>query len=283
MKIRDILERLHQAAAPLYGVREAHQISRIAAMEVWGFTPTDLILKIDEEHEGELKELEHIASEIASGRPLQYILGESEFCGLTLSLKEGVLIPRPETEELVNLIVEEYARTTPKILDIGTGSGAIAISLAHHIKGSRLFALDLSQDALGIAKANAERNALPITFIEGDALLGVENATEEREFDVVVSNPPYIPRSESSLMRPNVLDFEPHLALFVEDDNPLIFYRSIARSSLVMLKSGGRLYFECHEDYVFHVEQLLRDKGYHEVQSAKDINNKPRMVWATRP
>ncbi len=285
MKIRDIIDTLRHAASPLYGEREAHQISRVAAMDAFELTPTDLILRIDDEYEGgvDVDELKRIASELAQGRPLQYILGECEFCELTFSLKEGVLIPRPETEELVFLIVDEYMGKAPKILDIGTGSGAIAISLARHIRGSRLFALDVSQDALDIAQNNAERHKLPIAFINGDALAGVEHSTEEREFDVIVSNPPYIPRSESVQMRPNVLDYEPHLALFVADDDPLIFYRSIATSGLTMLRNGGRLYFECHEDFVFHVEQMLCEMGYADVTSAKDINNKPRMVWATRP
>ncbi len=269
---------LSSTAESLYGAREAEQIARMILSEVAGVSTTHLVL---EPHvQCHIDNLDQILEEIAAGRPVQYIIGEADFCGLRFVVREGVLIPRPETEELVYRIVEECP-PEPRILDVGSGSGAIAISLAKTIPGSKVCGVDISKDALAIARENNFRLSAEVTLTEGDALSGVENYVEG-EFDIVVSNPPYIPYSEQAEMRENVVSFEPHEALFVEDDNPIVFYRAIARSALKLLKSEGLLYFEVHESFWSDVVDELREMGYIGVTMIKDINDKPRIVCAEK-
>ncbi len=269
---------LSSTAESLYGAREAEQIARMILLEVAGVSTTHLVL--EPQAQCHIDNLDQILEEIAAGRPVQYIIGQADFCGLRFSVREGVLIPRPETEELVYRIVEECA-PEPRILDVGSGSGAIAISLAKTIPDSKVWGVDISKDALAIARENNFRLLAGVTLIEGDALSGVENYVEG-EFDIVVSNPPYIPYCEQAEMRENVVCFEPHEALFVEDDNPIVFYRAIARSALNLLKSEGLLYFEVHESFWSDVVDELREMGYIGVTMIKDINDKPRIVCAEK-
>lgn len=269
---------LSSAAESLYGAREAEQIARMILSEVAGVSITHLVL---EPHaQCHIDNLDQILEELSAGRPVQYIIGQADFCGLRFSVREGVLIPRPETEELVYRIVEECP-PEPRILDVGSGSGAIAISLAKTIPDSKVWGVDISKDALAIARENNLRLSAGVTLTEGDALSGVENYVEG-EFDIVVSNPPYIPYSQQADMRENVVNFEPHEALFVEDDNPIVFYRAIAKSALKLLKSEGLLYFEIHESFWSDVVDMLREMGYIGVTMIKDINDKPRIVCAEK-
>ncbi|MFI3278891.1 MAG: peptide chain release factor N(5)-glutamine methyltransferase [Rikenellaceae bacterium] len=269
---------LSSAAESLYGAREAEQIARMILSEVAGVSITHLVL---EPHaQCHIDNLDQILEELSAGRPVQYIIGQADFCGLRFSVREGVLIPRPETEELVYRIVEECP-PEPRILDVGSGSGAIAISLAKTIPDSKVWGVDISKDALAIARENNLRLSAGVTLTEGDALSGVENYVEG-EFDIVVSNPPYIPYSQQADMRENVVSFEPHEALFVEDDNPIVFYRAIAKSALKLLKSEGLLYFEIHESFWSDVVDMLREMGYIGVTMIKDINDKPRIVCAEK-
>lgn len=273
---------IRDAAIDIYGEREAFQIGRIMIMELGGYSSTQLVVNIDDECT--IENLDWVAEQVASARPLQYIVGETEFCDLKFKVSEGVLIPRPETEELVMLIArgcKVYSHSL-NIVDIGTGSGAIAVSLAKLIEGSEVWGVDISDDALAQARINGELNGVNVHFTKGDALRGVENYLPDVKFDVVVSNPPYIPRSEGGAMRRNVMEYEPHLALFVEDGDPLIFYREIAKSALKILTNCGKLYFEIHEGFASEMVDMLQQLGFRDVVCHEDINQKPRMICAQR-
>ncbi len=269
---------LCSTAEPLYGAREAEQIARMILSEVAGVSMTHLILEPSQECH--IENLDVIVAELAASRPVQYIIGRAEFCALSFVVREGVLIPRPETEELVYRIIEECGEA-PRILDVGCGSGAIAISLAKSIPGSKVWAVDISLEALAISRENNARLEAGVNFVQADALNGVEQYVDGK-FDIIVSNPPYIPQSEESEMRLNVTEFEPHIALFVDDDNPLVFYREIARSALQLLNSEGLLYFEVHEDLWQDIAEMLREMGYIGVTMLQDINDKPRIVCAEK-
>ena len=228
--------------------------------------------------ECEIENLDSIIGELQSGRPVQYVLGKAEFCEMEFEVAEGVLIPRPETEELVYRIAE-IAKRGAKILDIGTGSGAIAISLAKLIKESEVVAIDISTAALVIAKRNAEKLGARVEFIEADALGDLSHLGE---FDVIVSNPPYIPQSDIVDMRQNVVDFEPHTALFVPDNDPLCFYRATAKNGATMLREGGSIWFEIYEKLGEELCAMMSAMGYSRNEIIEDSNLKPRMVWSRR-
>ncbi len=278
MRASELYGQLKGACCELYGEREASQIGRIMLEELTSITPTKLL--IEPNIEIEVEHLDRILEELAAARPMQYILGRAEFCSRSFVVREGVLIPRPETEELVAMVIKQ-SQTGQRIVDVGTGSGAIAISVAKGVVGCRVEAIDISREALEIARENAERLGVDVTFVEGDALKGIEHYIDSG-VDVVISNPPYIPQCESEQMRSNVTQYEPHLALFVSDDDPLIFYRAISLSALKILKSGGRLYFEIHEEFAADIELLLDEMGYSQVEIVKDINEKDRIACAVK-
>lgn len=222
-------------------------------------------------------DIEQATHELASGRPLQYVIGKAEFCGEEFAVREGVLIPRPETEELVMWARDESRRfATPRILDLCTGSGCIALSLKKLIPSAEVTAIDLSAVALAIARENAELLNAEVRFIEDDVLRGCEKI-EGEEFDIIVSNPPYIPQSERAAMHINVTEYEPAMALFVEDDDPLIFYREIARAAKHLLQKEGALLFEIHELLAEQTLQMLEGEGY-TATLRYDFLSKPRMI-----
>jgi release factor glutamine methyltransferase len=210
--------------------------------------------------------------------PIQYIIGETEFYGLNFEVNNSVLIPRPETEELVDWIIKENkAKNEINILDIGTGSGCIAIALAKNLNNTKVFALDVSSEALNIAKKNAANNEVSIQFIEHDILnLGLE--IKDLKFDIIVSNPPYVRKLEKDLMQDNVLKHEPHLALFVDDDNALLFYKAITKFSKKHLSQNGQLYFEINENLGESTKDLLENKNFKHIELRQDINLKDRML-----
>ena len=211
--------------------------------------------------------------------PIQYIIGETEFYGLLFRVNKNVLIPRPETEELVNWIIEEHKRSsTLKILDIGTGSGCIAISLAKNLINAEVFALDVSSEALITSKLNAEINNVAIQFIEADILT---LSKLPNTFDIIVSNPPYVRELEKEQMQQNVLANEPHLALFVKDENPLLFYNAIADFAKNHLIKNGNLYFEINQYLGKQTIKLLQSKSFKNIQLKKDIFGADRMIKAT--
>lgn len=225
-----------------------------------------------------------VIEDLKQQQPIQYILGETEFYGLPIKVNKNVLIPRPETEELVALMLRSVTSSPVeksfKILDIGTGSGCIAISLAKNLPSAKVYALDVSKEALKIAKQNAKLNNVKITFIVADILNEhCHSAFDEKfKFDIIVSNPPYIRELEKAEIKPNVLENEPHVALFVEDDNPLQFYKAITDFATKNLKSKGELYFEINQYLGNETEQLLIDANFESVELLKDLSGNDRML-----
>lgn len=273
---REIYNLLYNTVCELYDEGEARQIAEMLILAKGNISRNDLIIEPNKELI--IGDLEDIIAELRSWRPVQYIIGYADFRDMELAVREGVLIPRPETEELVEWIVSE-SDNGAKILDIGTGSGAIAIALSREVENSRVWAIDISQEALTIARENGERYAPNVAFIEGDALADFATLFNE-QFDVVVSNPPYIPETDVAQMRKNVLDFEPSTALFVPDNDSLLFYRSIARTAKKILKPGGKLYFEIYELLATEMVEMLEGEGYSEIALREDFRGKPRMICA---
>jgi len=276
MILRHIIRTIREAITPIYGENEAESIARMVVCNKLKYNLSQLVAHYDEECD--IADLGHIVEELRQGRPVQYVLGMAEFCELEFEVEEGVLIPRPETEELVYRIVET-AKRGARILDIGTGSGAIAIALAKFVKDAEVVAVDISHEALSIAERNAERLGVKVDFIEADALFDLNHLGK---FDVIVSNPPYIPQSDIVDMRKNVVDFEPHTALFVPDDDILKFYRATAKNATKMLREGGSLWFEIYEKAGEEVCSMLREMGFTQTELFEDANAKPRMVWSRR-
>lgn len=207
--------------------------------------------------------------------PIQYIFGQTEFYGRQYCVDAHVLIPRPETEELVKLIADDHGQSSPKILDIGTGSGCIACTLALEILSSHVLAIDVSTDALAIAKENARRLGAEVAF---EALNVLTQDFTYDNLDIIVSNPPYVMEVEKSLMSSNVLDHEPSLALFVKDNDPLIFYRTILAKGKTSLRKGGKVYFEINEQFGLDTQNLCTEMGYVDSRIYRDINGKNRFV-----
>lgn len=226
------------------------------------------------------EEILSIVSLLKLQKPIQYILGEADFFGLIFKVTPDVLIPRQETEELVDWILKTLNIENPSILDIGTGSGCIAISLAKNIRNASVTAIDSSVQAIAIAKGNAEMNNVSIDFSVFD-ILDKTNRVSNEPFDIIVSNPPYVRDSEKGLMKANVLDHEPHTALFVSNLDPLLFYRTIAEQSKELFKGKGTLYFEINEAFGSETYQLLIQQGFCDVELKKDLNGKDRMIKAT--
>ena len=239
----------------------------------------DLALQPDLEFsEAEISQWNLVLEQLKQEIPIQYILGKTHFYGLEFQVNPNVLIPRPETEELVDWIIKTNSNgksSTIKILDIGTGSGCIAISLAKNLPNASVFALDVSKKALEIAQINALQNETKITFIENNIL---ETTNFEQQFDVIVSNPPYVRNLEKAEIKKNVLENEPHLALFVTDDDALLFYRKIAQIAMKNLQSGGQLYFEINQYLGKETVDLLFDLGFQNIELRQDIYGNNRMI-----
>ncbi|MFY8066278.1 MAG: peptide chain release factor N(5)-glutamine methyltransferase [Flavobacterium sp.] len=279
-----------QELSSLYEDQEIESFFYIILEKLHGLKRIDLALNpqtvIDGVH---LKQWKNIVSELKKQRPVQYILGETEFYGLRFLVNENTLIPRPETEELVELIIKstnyELRNTKLKVLDIGTGSGCIAISLAKHLPTSEVFAIDVSEKALAVAKKNAELNKVAIDFISIN-IIDVVNLSAvaglDKQFDIIVSNPPYVRNLEKAEIKPNVLEYEPHLALFVEDTDALLFYRKIAELANKNLNPNGKLYFEINQYLGNETVELVKSFGFKNVKLIKDIYGNDRMIEGTR-
>ncbi len=216
-------------------------------------------------------------SELLQSKPVQYVLNEAWFCGMKFILNENVLIPRPETEELVSLIVKEnITRKKPTILDIGSGSGCIPIGIKSKLPEAEVFSYDISMEAVETARSNADRLEVNVKFDQLDFL--DENAWEDlNSFDIIVSNPPYIPVAEKAMLDKHVVDFEPNVALFVPDDDPFIFYRKIEKFAENHLNVGGRIYLEVHENYAADVLKIYKP-SFPESRLVLDMYGKERMV-----
>ncbi|MBO7199308.1 MAG: peptide chain release factor N(5)-glutamine methyltransferase [Alistipes sp.] len=274
---REIFMQLVAVAGECYPEVEERQIAEMILLSKGHISRNDLF--IEPNVELQIPELESIFEELRAWRPVQYIVGRAEFVDMELAVREGVLIPRPETEELVDWVARE-AKSGAHILDVCTGSGCIAIALKRMVKNSEVWAMDLSREALAIARENGAEYAPDVRFVEGDALSDFSSHFEGVMFDVIVSNPPYIPDSDRQLMRPNVTEHEPDMALFVEDGDPLVFYRAIARCGRKMLNVDGRLYFEIYELLVEEMMSMLEAEGYADIVVREDFRGKPRMICA---
>ena len=265
---------------PYYTAEEVSALSRIVCCDLLGQAPTDYYLGKDIVLSSKKEqELEDILQRLSRFEPLQYIEGRTLFLGREFWVAPGVLIPRPETEELVELMLKEIPADA-RILDVGTGSGCIAISLAKELPDALVTAWDVSPEALSVARANARKLQADVRFVECDVLAC--QVDEVGLYDVIVSNPPYVTEAEKADMEPNVLQWEPSLALFVPDDDPLCFYRRIAVLGRDMLADGGRLYFEINRAYGREMVEMLRTMGYVGVRVEKDLSQNDRFVIAEK-
>jgi release factor glutamine methyltransferase len=265
----------------LYSKTEIYGFVRIIFEYVCGLDYTGMLLQKNEKISAvNRKKIEEIVSRLKHFEPIQYILGETEFFDLKLKVNPAVLIPRPETEELVQLILETVTNAEPSILDIGTGSGCIALALKSKLKHAKIFGTDISESALQIAQLNAAKNNLDVSFFQSN-ILTWENQ-KWNKFDVIVSNPPYVRESEKLQMQPNVLEFEPAKALFVPDNNSLLFYRRITEFAIQNMSRDGFLFFEINENLANEMLELLESFGFKNVELKNDINAKRRMIYATK-
>ena len=272
---------IRKELAGVYPKEEIEGFVRLLFQHLKNYQLTDLLMKADEQlSPEETKQIKAIVDRLKQHEPIQYILGETEFFGLPFQVNQHVLIPRPETEELVQWILNQYAGTSPTILDVGTGSGCIPISLKHKLPEANIWACDISKKALETAQANARLNDTEIHFFEMD-ILHPQLPESFPALDVLVSNPPYVTKSEKEQMHPNVLEFEPSGALFVPDHQPLLFYRALADFAKKHLSQTGSLFWEINEAYGEACIALLKEKGFSNVQLKKDINGKDRMIFAT--
>ena len=271
---------IRKELAGIFPKEEIESLIFLIFEKVTGYSRTQFLISKEERlAEDQLVEIKSMVTRLKNHEPIQYIMGETEFYGLPFFAVPGVLIPRPETEELVQWIIQENTLTAPTILDMGTGTGCIAISLRKNIEQATVLACDISPVCLETALRNAELNKAPVSVFKYDIL----NGTPQVAFpalDLIVSNPPYVRETEKGQMGRNVLDYEPELALFVTDENPLIFYQRIADFALLHLKYGGRLYFEINEAFGNKTVAMLQMKGFSNIILKRDINGKDRMIRA---
>ncbi|AOW11183.1 peptide chain release factor N(5)-glutamine methyltransferase [Flavobacterium gilvum] len=281
MKIKEYRTQFIQELASIYDEGEAESFFYLILEEKQQLKRVDLALKpdlvlSDEEIQVWNSILEQLKLEI----PIQYLLGKTSFYGLEFEVNSTVLIPRPETEELVDWIIESQKSKDKsqnlKILDIGTGSGCIAVSLAKNLPNAKVFAIDVSEKALATAKKNAESNSVDVTFMEQNIL---ETTDLGQEFDIIVSNPPYVRNLEKEEIKKNVLDNEPHLALFVDDNDALLFYRKIAELAQKNLSVSGELYFEINQYLGEEMVDLLEKMNFKNIELRKDIYGNDRMIF----
>lgn len=287
--IGGIFTNYKKALTGLYDAKEVEALALIAISQVCDMSKAKIKAFPELEiPDVQIERLTHILSELITGKPIQYILGTTEFYGLTFKVTPYVLIPRPETEELVEWAIEsakENKLLNGNILDIGTGSGCIAISLKKNLPEFVVSAIDISTDALSVAKENADLNNVNINFVEADILSFTKKKSQisdlKSQVSVIVSNPPYVTDTDKLQMHTNVTDFEPHTALFVPEDEPLIFYNAIADFASEYLTPGGLLFFEINENYGKQTVKLLSDKGFKNILLRQDMPGRDRMIKAS--
>jgi len=280
MLLKEYKSQFAQELQSLYDVKEIESFFYIILEAFHQMKRIDLALNPETELDGmQLLQWETVLSQLKEEKPIQYILGETEFYGLPFYVNENTLIPRPETEELVEWIIKESKvesrKGKVKILDVGTGSGCIAVSLAKNLPDAEVFALDVSEKALVTAKKNVERNGVNITFLHQSIL---ETEDLKQQFDIIVSNPPYVRNLEKAEIKKNVLDYEPHLALFVEDTDALLFYRKITELAQKNLNEKGQLYFEINQYLGTEMVELLEKDDFKNIELRKDIYGNDRMM-----
>lgn len=281
MTVRDLRRAAVAALIPLYGRGEAEWMTRLTLEYVTGWSRVDLLVDADKElGEVRVEAVKNIVDRLLKHEPLQYILGYEDFMGLRLNVNPSVLIPRPETQELVNIIIDREAKVSDlSVLDAGTGSGAIAVALSRNLRFARVTAIDNSDAVLEVARSNAERLRTPVTFVNADMLS--LTSLPGAPFDIIVSNPPYVLDSERAEMSANVLGHEPSVALFVPDSDPLRFYLALARYAAAGgLKPGGRLYFECNPPTINALASRL-ESDFDEVETVRDSFGRQRFIIAS--
>ena len=294
--VRDCRRYYASELEKIYGSDEANALVMILLEHYFGIDRVKIAMEPELRlSESELLTLHFAVKELLKNKPVQYILGETEFCGMRFFVDENVLIPRPETEEMVKNIASHRDKAClvrtgcdvetdgrPSIIDIGTGSGCIAISLAKLLKNSVVTAVDVSEKALEVAKKNAEANGVDVNFIKDDILNPQNPELIENKYDIIVSNPPYVCESEKSEMRANVLDYEPSTALFVSDNDPLIFYRKILEFAQKTLKPDGEVWFEINEKLGKETKDLCLELGFKDAEIIKDFRERDRVLRATK-
>ena len=288
MRIKEAYHQLQQSIQPLYANREASNIADLIMEDITGWDRSRRVIHHDALlSEPQLERYTHCKEELLHGRPTQYVLGHAWFCGMRLQVDEHVLIPRPETQELVMEVKKMYAEIPSekdhlfKMVDIGTGSGCIAIALKKYFPDWNVWAVDKYNGALAIAKTNAVLLDTEIHFVASDILKEAKTDLLPA-FDLIISNPPYIPTADRSAMDDRVLDHEPHAALFVTNEDPLQFYKAIIAFSEQHLLRGGMLFFETHELYAQEVAAILEENGFEHIVVKKDFQEKERMVMGRR-
>lgn len=277
---QSITNQIHQNRSDIYAIEEARYMALMLMEHYLHQQRNDILLdrqlRVDNHQESKL---EAAMKRICNYEPIQYVIGETFFYGRSLYVSPAVLVPRRETEELVDLIIKENQESGLEILDVGTGSGCIAVTLGKELDAASMYALDVSQEALAVAKANAQRYHANIHWLFDDI---INPSIRLKPFDIVVSNPPYVKESEAAEMKKNVLSYEPYEALFVNDDDPLVFYRQIATlcSKKGMLKKHGKIYFEINEAHGCEVVKLLKELKFEGVSLRRDMQRKDRFVSA---
>jgi release factor glutamine methyltransferase len=273
---------MRQELSMHFPISEIESLINYSFKQILGYGRMEMIMQAEREVPIEkMLEFSDVIAGLKLQVPIQYIFGRCRFYGLELLLTDDVLIPRPETEELVHWVISDFKNSVGmRVLDIGTGSGCIAVSLKSGLADSQVDAIDVSADALVVARQNSTRNKTDVSFYEFDILSDIPFGMAR--YDVIVSNPPYVTHAQKKQMQPNVLNYEPHIALFVSDEDPLLFYRSIASFCQRHLNPGGTLYLEINEDFGQATVDLLQAFNFTGIQLKKDLNGKFRMVKATR-
>jgi len=284
MKLAQLFEEILEKLNSHYSINEAKAISYSLLQHYRELSRTQVLAFPEIEISEEVMQKINVAvQQLQTHKPLQYILGETSFCDLPINVSEAVLIPRPETEELVSWIKEDInVETQSTMADLCTGSGCIAIALKKMLPKTIVWACDISFDALQVANENALKNRVEVNFWQCDMLSEKINLESDILFSVIVSNPPYIRDCEKLLMKENVLNYEPHLALFVDDNDPLIFYRAIINFAKARLQKNGVVYVEINEAFGNEVKELFYEKGFSEITLRKDIHGKDRMIKAVK-
>ncbi|MFB6342419.1 peptide chain release factor N(5)-glutamine methyltransferase [Saccharicrinis sp. FJH62] len=270
---------IKQKLGGLYPDREVESFVVWILGHVLGYDKTRILLNNDKILPKDVSSrISSIVDRLTKYEPIQYITGDTEFVGLNLNVRPGVLVPRPETEELVSRISNKVAANSANILDIGTGSGCIALGLKKYMPGTKVFGCDISQVAIELANENAKLNNLDVHFFYYD-ILSQNGTLPVKKFNMIVSNPPYVLESEKVQMEANVLKYEPHSALFVPDDDPLIFYQRISEFARLYLANDGEIWLEINENKGAEVKRLLENNSFHDVVILKDIFGKQRFVY----
>lgn len=280
MTFAELKAHIHNSLQSLYPKSEINSFYFILLEHYGNYTTAEVLANVSTQLTDNItKAIQQAITELQTAKPIQYILGETEFFSNRFFVDENVLIPRPETEELVDWVLQTYPDKTHllQILDVGTGSGCIAISLAKALPEAQVTAIDVSPKAIAVAQRNAERNGIKVQFLQRDIL---QTETLPEKYDIIISNPPYVRELEKNEMHSNVLNYEPHLALFVPDDRPLLFYEQIATLAQQYLKPKGRLFFEINQYLAAQMQVMLAQKNFTEITLRQDLSGNDRMLCA---